>query len=192
MQLQTRAAGIRRGLLIEQRPPILRRQQDDVVGRRLRLGSARQPDRLEHRVLVRQVDDSGDDDIDRADAGPVDRHFATDRSVKVRRRLLGQQRPRQGSEQQPDLAGQGRRVSCGKPDCLAGAGRLGRALGRRAEARHVRIERRKHHRDRRGVTDSVHGGLRVAAVGELDLPVDGHALHRAGGHVARSAADEVE
>ena len=71
--------------------------------------------------------------------------------------------------------------------------RLGRTLDSRAKSRHVRIKHGKHDRDRRGAPDGVHrAGLRVGAAGELDLPVDGHALRGAGGHAPRRTADEVE
>jgi hypothetical protein len=99
MQLKPCAARIGQRLSIEQRAPIPRRQQDDVVGRRLRLSAARQPDCLEHRVLVRQLDDAGDDDIDRVHAKPIDRDLAAHGGVKIGRRLLGQQWTGQRAEQ---------------------------------------------------------------------------------------------
>jgi hypothetical protein len=95
--LQPHGARTGRGLLIEQRAPLLGRQEHDIVRRRLRLSAARQPNCLEHRILVRQIDNARHHDIDRTEAGPIDHNPAAHRGVKIGRCLLRQQGPGQGA-----------------------------------------------------------------------------------------------
>ena len=121
---------------------VRRREQDHVVGRRLRLGAGRRADLLEQRVGRREVDDAVDAHRRRLPpARPIVDRVARLR-VQVRRRLLGEQRrrsPRAGERAQ--LARERLRVAGGQAEHPAGPGALRRAAGSGARSPPVRRSR---------------------------------------------------
>ena len=73
---------------IEQRVPRRCGDDDDVVGRCLRLGTGGGADVLEQRVGLGDVDDAGDCEGGRGQSGPADGDGVTGNCAKVGRGLL--------------------------------------------------------------------------------------------------------
>ena len=102
----------------------VRREQDDVVGRRLRLGAHRRADLLEERVGRGEVDDPVDSDLGGRKAGAPDAHRVARLGVQVGGRLLGEQDAGARARERAQLTGERLRVAGRQAEHLAGAGLL--------------------------------------------------------------------
>ena len=93
-------------LWIEKRVPSLEGQNDDIVGRRLRLSPGRRADHLKHRVGIRQVDDASNRDANIRQSQAVDSHDVPRRHMKVGCRLLSDQHAFELPEKRTDVSGE--------------------------------------------------------------------------------------
>src|SRR3954454_25308683 len=104
MDLSPNAGGADFRLRVEERVPPIQRDEQEVVGRRLRLRAGRGADRLKHRIGVRKIDNAIDDDGCVRKPRAMDRDAVARGDVKIGRRLLGDKDTLALPEQRADIA----------------------------------------------------------------------------------------
>ena len=91
-------------LRVEEDVPLIEGKQKHIVRRRLGLCPRGRPNRLKHRVGIRQVNDAVDRDAHIAKTRPVDDHGVPWGNMKIGRRLLGNQHAFDFSKKETNIA----------------------------------------------------------------------------------------
>ena len=182
MNLRVHEVGSDRRQRIEHLMPPRGWEQQHVVGRRLRLRARWQPDLLEQRVGLREVDHAIHADADRCEPGALDRDGVAGRGVEVGGRLLCDQHAGRRTGKVADHTREHRSVSRGQAEHHTRPGGLRTRSGCRRES----TGRRELHRERatyagRRLRGCKHGGGVRPGLG-LHLPVDADRRHGACGH----------
>jgi len=126
-------------LRIEQAMPFTQRHQHYIVGRRLRRRTGRNPDSLEHRIGIRQIDDASDCDIHRGKSGAMDGHDIAHHHMQVGGGLLRDEHALQGTNECPELPWIVACIRCIDTDHLAFTCCLDGAAGMRLETVDFRV-----------------------------------------------------
>ena len=172
--------------------PVERRrgQEDDVVGRRLRLRADRRADLLEERVGGGKVDHAVDLDLHRSAAHAADRDHVARHRVEVGGGLLGEQDAGASPGQHAQLAGERPRVSGRQAEHPSRPRALHRAACLRVEAR-GRSEPDGQRTPYPGLAANRGEHRRRVRIGlGFDLPVDRHARDGAGRHLRGRGREE--
>ena len=151
MQLQPGGVGARLLLRIEQLPPGFLRQDEDIVGWRLRRCLGWQADSLEQSVGVRKVDHAGNPDLRRRQTDPLDRDRAAGTDMEVGGCLLGNQRAVEGAGKRANLCREIAGIPVVESNRLARPRGLGRAAGPCLEAGDIGIADPMHGLDRSSI-----------------------------------------
>ncbi len=180
----------RRGEGVEQVVPLRGREEEHVVGRRLRLGLRRCADVLEERIGLREVDDPVDGDRDRVEPGSSEVTVSPGATWRLAAVCWATStplpaRPGRGSRQ-------GRRpVVVGQAEDDARSGGLRRATGGGLEPRGGGRSRPSGGLDERvGGDRRLEPGQVGAGLG-LDLPIDGDVADGAPGHGCLGGGEEA-
>ncbi len=182
MQLSTDRIRPDRRLRAKDAVPLVDGHQQDVIRRCLRCHPSRNADRLQHRIGMRQVDNPGDPDVGRRQAGPMDGHRVADRHMQVGRRLLCNQDAIRAAEQHAELRRRIAEIGRRQAKHVALAGGLHGSAGMGVEAVYIGIADRLQQRNRRCLADGCGKLLDGRPGDQLHLPVNRHARDRTPGH----------
>ena len=174
MQLCPNGFGFRGPLRIEEGAPRRYREDQDVVGRRLRCKAGSQANRLKERVDIRDCRDAGHSHRRRGETGPIDANLIAHARMQVRGRLAVQNRSIKAAAQKCDLVGKSREIIRRDADRLARAGHLLRIAGGRSEAVDLSVLDRSHQLCDAGLVQRCLRRAPVDSRRQLNLPIDRH------------------
>lgn len=120
----------------------------------------------------------------------MERDAIADRDVQVSGRLLVDEGAVRGTDELPDLGGEPDAILRAKPHDLPRPGCLHGAAGVSLEPGRISVPYAFGHRIHSRSAECGHGGVRIGAGDELDLPIDGDRGDRTRSHNGHAGRDE--